>query len=174
MKNRVVKYRGTLEFSPVDVTKKHISQSTWKCVAILKTGCDLDEYYSWFLKRRFNLQLNRNLRGSHITFINDRMEKSVFNEGLNFYNGKECDFYLDINPLSNGKHWWFRAYSSNLEAIRMSLGLSPDPYLGLHFTLGHANEKNIEHSKYIWEQCVSFGLVDLSKRILTSEIVDFI
>ena len=76
----VIKVKGILEFSPEDVTRKHRNQSSWKRVAIIKTDCDLDRYYAWFLKKRFNLELNKNLRGTHVTFINDKLEKGIFDQ----------------------------------------------------------------------------------------------
>lgn len=171
----LVKQRGILDFSPVDVTRKHKSQSTWKCAAMIRTNCDMDRYYAWFLKKRFNLVLNSNLRGSHVTFINDKMDKSLFEQGSKIFNGRQIDFYLDLEPKSNGKHWWFRVFCPDAENIRESLGLTRDPYFGLHFTIGHANERFIEHSEYILEQCKMFGITSSEPRkpLDEYEIIDF-
>lgn len=160
----LLKLKGILEFSPVDVTKKHEKQSAWKCVSIIKTNCDMDRYYSWFLKKRFNLELNRNLRGSHITIISDRMDKKIFNEASKIFNGREIDFYLDLEPRSNGEHWWLRVICPDAESIREALGLSKDPYFGFHLTIGYANEKNIEHSEYILRMCKKFNLISNDER----------
>ena len=46
---------GKIEFDPVNVTKKHNKQASWKKTAMIKFDCDIWEYYSWFLKKRFNL-----------------------------------------------------------------------------------------------------------------------
>ena len=35
-------------FDPVDLTKKHKSQSSWKRVVTCQTDCDIHEYYAWF------------------------------------------------------------------------------------------------------------------------------
>ena len=171
----LIKLRGILEFSPVDVTRKHKVQSSWKCVAIIKTDCDMDRYYAWFIKKRFNLELNKNLRGSHITFINDRMDKSIFEEAAKIFDGREIDFYLELEPKSNGEHWWFRVHSPDAENIREAIGLSRDPYFGLHFTIGHANEKYLAHSEYILEQCKRFELTSNEPRkpLEEYEIIDF-
>lgn len=153
------KAKGILEFNPVDYTKKHKSQSTWKCTAMIKTDCDLSDYYAWFLKTRFNLKLNPTLRGTHITFINDRMDKDLFNEGSKIFNGREITFEYDpINMRSNAKHWWMNVKSTEAEDIREALGLDRKPYFGLHMTLGIANPKFIDHSKYILECCKFFNL----------------
>jgi hypothetical protein len=160
----LVKLRGKIEFSPQDVTKKHKSQSSWKRVAIIKTDCDLDKYYAWFLTKRFNLKLNQNLRGSHVTFISDKMDKKTFDEASKIFNGKEIDFYIELEPRSNGEHWWLRAYCPDAENIREALGLRREPYFGLHLTLGHVNEKNLEFSEYILNQCKRFNLISNESR----------
>ena len=70
--------KGKIVFDPINVTKKHNDQSTWKKVAIVKFDCDIYAYYSWFLQKRFNLFLNKPLRGTHLTFINDIVDDDVY------------------------------------------------------------------------------------------------
>ena len=171
----LIKVRGILDFEPEDVTRKHKNQSSWKRVAIIKTDCDLSRYYAWFLKKRFNLELNKNLRGTHISFISDRMDRDLFNQVSLLFNGKEIDFYLETEPRSNGNHWWLRVYCSDAESIRETCGLSREPYFSFHLTLGKANEKNIEHSQYILRQCKFFNLLSSEERkpIEYHEILNF-
>jgi hypothetical protein len=171
----IVKVKGIIEFSPEDVTRKHKSQSSWKRVAMIKTNCELDRYYAWFLEKRFSLKLNRSIRGSHVTFINDKMDMDIFDEGAKIFNGKEITFYIDLEPRSNSEHWWLRVYSQDAENIRESLGLSRDPYYSFHLTLGYANEKNLEFSDYILRQCQKFELIDNSakKKFEEHEIIEF-
>lgn len=173
----LIKLRGTLEFSPEDKTRKHKSQSVWKRVAIIKTDCDLDKYYAWFLKKRFNLELNPNLRGSHITFINDKMDKNIFEQGSKIWNGKEVDFYIELEPKSSVGHWWLRAFSPDSESIREAMGLSREPYYGLHLTLGNVKPTDVAlaHSEYILEQCKRFNLTssDPRKPLDSYDIIDF-
>lgn len=164
----VFKVKGIIEFSPEDKTKKHASQSAWKRVAMIRTDCDMDRYYAWFLKKRFNLDLNKTLRGTHITFISDRLDKATFEQASAMFNGKEITFYVENEPRTNGTHWWLRVYSPEAESIREIMGLSREPYFGMHLTLGLAIEKYPEgietesnilkarkdylaHSKYIYE-----------------------
>lgn len=188
----VIKIRGILDFTPEDVTRKHIKQSEWKRVAIIKTDCDLDKYYAWFLCKRFNLELNENLRGAHVTFINDRLNRDIFNEAANYFNGKEIDFYIELEPRSNGQHWWLRVHCPEAESIREAMGLSREPYFGLHLTLGNATIKYPEvendapqsvrakkdflgHSKYILRACKRFELISNEPRkpLSEHEIVTF-
>ncbi|NBO23144.1 hypothetical protein EBU94_07405 [bacterium] len=154
----MIKIKGRIDFFPEDVTKKHINQSSWKSVAIIKTDCDLDRYYSWFLKKRFNLELNKNLRGSHVTFINDKMPRTDFEQIGKIFNGKEIEFFIDITPKSNGVHWWLNVDCPEAENIREICGLERIPHFKFHFTLGYANEKFIDHSKYIYEQYKRYGM----------------
>lgn len=166
----LLKLKGRIEFQPEDKTKKHKNQSSWKRVALIKTEDDLSEYYSWFIKKRFNLTLNKPLRGSHITFINDsEQEVPLFEEAAYLFNDKEINFYIDLEPRSNGKHWWLRVYCSESEAIRVVCGGKPESYFSLHLTIGFANERNIEHSKYILECCKKFELISNEVRKPFSE-----
>jgi hypothetical protein len=189
----IFKVRGILEFSPKDKTKKHASQSSWKRVAMIRTNCDLDRYYAWFLKKRFNLELNTNLRGTHVTFINDKMSAQTFNKFSKLFDGKEIDFYVETEPISSGVHWWLRVHCPEAESIREVMGLSRDPFFGMHLTLGHAvikypdsveeSDNNsmkikkdyIEHSKYILECCKLHNLIssDVRKPINQHEVVEF-
>ena len=154
---------GKIQFEPQNKTRKHKSQSSWKRVALITTDDDLDLYYSWFLAKRFNLKLNRSIRGSHITFISDKFEHSIKNI-VDKYDGKEIEFYYDLEPRSNGEHWWLRVYCSFAEDIREEAGLTREPYFSFHLTLGYANEKNLHHSNYILEQCKFFNLISSEPR----------
>ena len=160
----VFKVRGILDFSPQDKTKKHASQASWKRVAMIRTECELDRYYAWFLKKRFSLELNSTLRGTHVTFINDKMDAKTFEQFAQIFNGKEIDFYVETEPRSNGEHWWLRVHCPEAESIREVMGLSREPYFDFHLTIGHANEKNIDHSKYILEVCKKFEIISSEKR----------
>lgn len=165
----ILRAKGIIEFSPEDITNRHKEQSSWKHVALIRTNCDIDRYYAWFLKKRFNLVLNKNLRGTHITFISDKMDKKIFDDAAKMFNGREIEFLYDTEPRSNGEHWWLRAWSRDAENIRMSMGLDRNPYYDFHITIGHANEKVIEFSEYITRQCKRFELISNSTRISTDE-----
>jgi hypothetical protein len=81
------------------------------------------------------------------------------------FNGKEIDFYIELEPRSNVKHWWLRVHCPEAESIREAMGLTREPYFGLHLTLGLVNEKNLFHSNYILEQCKRFNLISNDPRI---------
>lgn len=160
---------GTIIFDPKDVTRKHKSQASWKCVAMVSFEPKIKiisegicGYYAWFINKRYNLTLNPPLRGAHVTFINDR-ESDVtggWNEIKNNYHGKKIEIVLNLEPRSDGQHWWLRVphgLNSEVLDIRTKLGLN-SPYFNLHMTIGHANNRNIEHSEYILN-CINKGFI---------------
>lgn len=166
----VIETTGILNFSPPEKTRKHLSQKEWKRHALIETDCDLERYYAWFLEKRFNLKLNKTLRGTHISFIADRYsDTGKWEEVSKKYHNTPITFYYEIEPRSNIEHWWLRVHCPQAEDIREELGLPREPYHPFHLTLGFANEKNIEHSEYILEQCIRFNLIENEPRKPLSE-----
>jgi hypothetical protein len=47
--------------------------------------------------------------------------------------------------------------------------LSKEPYYGFHLTIGYMNEKNLEHSKYIYKIIKRYGLLSSEPRKQLSE-----
>ena len=148
---------GKIEFDPVNVTKKHNKQASWKKTALVKFDCDIWEYYSWFLKKRFNLYLNKPLRGTHLTIINDKFDTDteyLYDQGRQLFHGKEIRIQYDPTLIrANDKgHWWINAQSDDAKNIRSVMGLTPDTYFGFHITIGLATHLQLDHSKYILKQ----------------------
>ena len=153
------KITGKLQFDPVNVTKKHHKQSSWKRVVVVKFDCDTYAYYSWFIKKRFNLELNKPLRGTHVTIINDIVDNDIYEQARKMFNGKEISIEYDpTNIRTNDSHWWIKAYSEDVKNIRVAMGLTPDPYFGLHLTIGLATHLQAEHSKYIHNCITKFNI----------------
>jgi hypothetical protein len=115
----ILKIKGKIVFDPINKTKKHESQAKWKRLAMIMIDGDYSAYYSWFLKKRYDLILNKPIRGNHISFINDSINDIM--KGLNCsekeainawelltkkWNNKMIDVYLDVNVRSDSKHWW--------------------------------------------------------------------
>ena len=153
---------GKIEFDPINVTKKHDKQSSWKKVAIVKfdNNDDTYAYYSWFLKKRFNLVLNKPIRGTHLTIINDIVDDELYAMGRELFHEKEIKLQYDPSYIRSNKkgHWWLKAYCDDAHNIRSVMGLDPEPYFGLHITIGLATHLQLEHSKYITDQCIRFDL----------------
>lgn len=163
MKDRIT-LTGKIGFEPEDRTKKHLLQSSWKKVAMVFIEGDICEYYAWFLKKRYDISLNKPIRGAHVSFINDSMRDLTQNNAKSEeevlklwedvktkWDGKEIDIVFDLNPKTNDRTWWLNIPNEErqgLQAIRNELGLGK-PFFGLHMSIGYVNEKNIEQSVYI-------------------------
>lgn len=168
-----IKLTGKIEFEVENRTKKQHNQSSWKRVAMIMINGDITEYYAWFIEKRYNLILNKPLRGGHISLINDSIKDlscggtKTINEinrtwdlVKNKWDKKEIPVYLDIEPRTDGKHWWLRVSHDEREimnGIRAELGLG-NPYWGLHMTIGTAEHLRYEHSKYI-HSLIEKGLI---------------
>lgn len=166
MESKILHLTGKIEFEPEDKTKKHMNQATWKKVAMVMVDGEICEYYSWFIKRRYNLTLNRPLRGAHISFINDSMMDLTKNGKLTEeevnkkweyvkkkWDGRKINIVIDLDPRTDGRTWWFNIPHEErelLQSIRYELGLGR-PFFGMHMSIGYANEKNIDHSEYLHE-----------------------
>jgi hypothetical protein len=164
---------GKILFDPENKTNKHNYQAAWKRMAMIMFDGDIAEYYAWFIKKRYNLILNKPLRGAHISFINDSNRDIQKGCGLvnekdvdliwelikQKWNGKSIDVTLNTDVRSDGKHWWLNIPEENrqlIHDIRKEIGLDK-PFFGLHMSVGYANEINIVHSKYILGLIEKFG-----------------
>lgn len=158
-------YRGKIEFDQQNFTKKHVSQSSWKRTAMVMFTGEICEYYSYLLKKRYRIILNKPLRGAHVSFINDSMKDlsqngTLSNEQVNElwntvktkWHGKEIEVVLNVDARTDGdSYWWLNVPEINragLQAIRAELGLGR-PYFSMHMTIGSVHPHYIEHSKYI-------------------------
>jgi hypothetical protein len=160
----LIEVTGKIKFEPEHVTKKHIKQYDWKRTAIVYTECDLYLYYAWFIRKRFNLELIRPLRGTHMTFINEVVDYEKFEEAKKIFDDKPLKFYHGIEPRISDKHIWLRAYSQEAEEIRIMLGLERQPFFDFHLTLGLINPKQIDQSRHILECCKLYGIISNEPR----------
>ena len=165
----LLEVKARIEFEPTHYSKKHEEQATWKSVAMVRTECDLHSYYAWFLRKRFDLFLIPPLRGSHVTFINEIVDPKEFEKAKKQFHGKYLTFYYDPVPKSNGAYWWLRVWSPDIDAIRISMGLSKDPYYGLHITIGYPKKTEVKFSHYILEKCKEFNLIEYEPKMPLSE-----
>jgi len=71
-------------------------------------------------------RLNPPAWGPHISIV--RGEKPSNIKAWSKYQGKRFAFEYDPQYINtNGKHWWFRVTSPELEDVRLELGLTPQP-----------------------------------------------
>jgi len=155
---------GKIAFEVENKTKKHNVQSSWKRMAMVHLDGDVTDYYAWFVNKRYNLILNKPLRGGHISFINDSIKDLSINgtktieqidatwEAVKLkWHNQVIPITLDLNPKTDDRIWWLNIPQDErelLHSIRAELGLGR-PFWGLHMSIGYANEKNIFHSIYI-------------------------
>jgi hypothetical protein len=148
--NGFVSSYGKIVFDPVNKTKKHNKQSSWKRTAMIVVEDDTYQYYQWLIQKRYPLiqgvkgdkqWLNPPLRGTHVTIINDRVGRDFTEEGYlrakEKYDGKTVYFFFDpINGVrNNGEHIYFKVECPQGDEIRKYAGLG-DPYFGFHITIG--------------------------------------
>lgn len=163
MKDRVITY-GKIVFDPPELTNKHKSQADWKKIAMVDIEDDSANLYAWFLKTRFNIELNPPQRGAHVTFINDSMRDLSQNGKLsqkeindnweklkNKWDGKTIKIVHLLDPRTDDNHWWLNIpheEREELHAIRAEVGLGR-PFWGLHMTIGIIHPHFLQHSAYI-------------------------
>ena len=112
---------------------------------------DIAEYYAWFIRRRYSIVLNKPLRGSHVTFINDREgdTNGFWAETKDRWDGINIELILNIDVRTNAEFWWLRVEPhETLNRVRAELGLG-DPFFSYHMTVGYPNNKNEDQSRYI-------------------------
>jgi hypothetical protein len=129
-------------------------------MAMISIKGDITDYYAWFIKKRFNLELTKPLRGAHISFINDSIDsiagetkaekQANWERVAKKWHGKKVQIVLDVRPhgvsggkFSEGGHWWLivpHDERGGLQEIRNELGLGK-PYFGMHMTIGSVVDK---------------------------------
>jgi hypothetical protein len=162
--------KGILEFDPVNISRKHEEQSSWKKVAMVRFyGDETYRYYKWLLEQRFGLRipdvspfewkgrLNDPVRGTHVTAINEIVDDDVYLQAKELFHGKEVIVNYDPTLIrcnkKGEKMWWhIKAYSDDIMNIRNVIGLGA-PFHSLHITIGLVNPKFIEHNEYVLEMC---------------------
>ena len=174
IENNTITLIGRIGFDPENKNKKHISQSSWKRIAMIYFKGDICQYYAWFIKKRYRINLQRPLRYSHVSFINDSIKelsinntKSMeqidedWNKLKNKWDNKKIEISLNTDVRSNGKTWWLNLSEDSkkkIKEIRSEVGLG-DLYFGEHMTIGIVNDKFLKHSEYILDG-IRRGLID--------------
>lgn len=131
---------------------------------------DSYKLYAWFIKTRFNIELNPPQRGSHVTFINDSYRDlsgngKITNKQVDEnwarvkakWDGKIINVVHLLDPRTDDNHWWFNIPQEDraeLHGIRAELGLGR-PFWGLHMTIGIIHPHYMDHSAYIHKTLVS-------------------
>lgn len=140
---------GFIVFDPIPETGSidKLFKPYW---AIIATNDDIDDYYRWFIQKRFGLLLQPSAWGPHITF-SAGYEPSIPGTWENVkskYQNSSIEFEYELTPKSDGEYWWLKVYCDEILKIRKELYV-PDLKWTLHLTLGTPIPRQKEHSAYI-------------------------
>ncbi len=89
-----------------------------------------------------NIKLTKSVWGSHISVI--RGEEPPNKQFWKKYQGKEIEFSYIPMTQTNGCHYWLPVSSSNIDDIRLELGLPAQPLAPFHLTIGCDNTARIK------------------------------
>ena len=150
--------QGIIVFDPVPLTGSvdKMFKPGWM---LLSVRCDIDKYYRWFLRKRYGIELMMPAWGPHISVIRgegingegNNLDKELWQSFKDKYNGQKVDFFHEVEPRTNGKHWWLRVECEYLKNIRHEMGLDKEGKFNLHLTLGMPHPLHLDHSYYIWK-----------------------
>lgn len=144
---KLIKSYGTITFDPEpikDPTGK-MFKPWWM---IIKVECDITQFYSWWLEKRYGIKLQRPAWGAHISVIRNEMSE-VWDVFKNKLDGGLLNFEYDPIPKSNGQHWWLKVFSDDIYKIRNDMGYGEMEF-SPHLTIGTPTPKTLEQSYYIW------------------------
>lgn len=158
--------QGKVVFDPVELTRKHVAHSAWKkSVIALIDDAEFSDYFSWFIKKRYNLTMVAPQRGVHLTIVNDKLEDGIdaterkYSRSKSMFDGKVIDIKYDLDVRTDGHYWWFKAVSNGAIQIRQKIGLKPIGHYGLHLTISRVEgrEYEREHGQYVHRLIQRYG-----------------
>jgi hypothetical protein len=165
--NKFNEVNAKIIFDPADLTRKHEKHSAWKkhVIAFIDEP-DFCDYFSWFIKKRYNLALVPPIRGVHMTVVNDRLSDGIdsdetkYRRSKELYDGMMIDINYNTDVRTDGKYWWFNAQSNDALFIRQQIGLKPTPYFGFHITVARVEGREFEkeHGIYVHNLIKRYGL----------------
>lgn len=130
-------------------------EATWPLYSVdwlqkAELNHDLDA--TWAIVQR-GIKVHNSAWGPHISIIRGEKPKTLLDYNGNNLWGKYQDqkIWFEFEPdylNTNGKHWWIRVISPDLERVRTELGLTPQPIYfhrdsqtwqvnPFHLTIGH-------------------------------------
>lgn len=113
-------------------------QSWWLAAM---TPPSISYYYAHWVKKELGWKLNTPLWKSHITIIRGEAPHPSKEYFWKRHQGRKVEFTYSPEVCWSDKYVWLHVESPELEAIRVELGLPPQPRCRLHLTIG--NRKNL-------------------------------
>jgi hypothetical protein len=92
------------------------------------------EYYRYWVRKRFGLQLQNTAFIPHITIVDGKVKNDNKHPAWKKYHGKVIEFEYNIELEQHWKFWTLPVRSKQLEEIRAELGLNPN--YNFHITFG--------------------------------------
>lgn len=136
-KMQAAQCNGKFFFSPHRPGLKKLHRSFHNGI-ILKVDNSITDYYSWWLDRKFGVQLSKPAWGTHVTVVSDRDRLSSFDQ-FNLLKNKIDQKIIKIeHKVEVRKQWQFWILdvvpSDELISIRRALGLKEN--IPFHITIG--------------------------------------
>lgn len=155
--NNLITTEGTVIFDPFLTETKNF-KPFWSIVKLgEKETNELPQFYAWLIKKRFRIKVHQSLWGAHVSLTRGE-ETDKWEEVKQKYHNKNVSLSYSPDLRTNGKHWWAKVYSDDLENIRTELGLTKQHDVSLHLTIGMVTPAYLNHSLYILETCKKFDL----------------
>lgn len=106
---------------------------------ILQCDRELVRYYQHVFYTLYFKKLQTAMWGSHISIV--RGEKPT-KDAWKQYNGRiiEFSYIYEGGFYTNGQHFWLKVWSPAFGNIRESLGLSRDPKVPFHLSIGSLSQ----------------------------------
>lgn len=126
---------GTLRYSPKALGDK-ASPNWW---LILDCDRELGRYYRhlYYLSNHKCHQLMRPACAEHVTVIRNEEPADQFKHLWEKYDNQEVEFLLRLEAETDGRYVWLPVECSFVLEIRAELGLSREPEIPLHLSIGH-------------------------------------
>lgn len=129
------KSSGVIKYDP------HVERGTFKdWWVILKCDKELVRYYQYIFYKLYWKKLQTAMWGSHCSIA--RGEKPANLKAWEQFDGAviEFSYIYDGSFYSNGQHFWIKTWSPEFAVIRKSLGLSPEPKVPYHLSIGSISQ----------------------------------
>ncbi len=103
------------------------------------------DYYRYWIKRELGMHLNTPLWKSHVTVIRGEEPRKPWN--WKKHEGRKIEVSYSPEIKMSETYAWLAVESKELEAIRVELGLTPQPRVRFHATLGNTKGINQKPKK---------------------------
>lgn len=105
---------------------------------------DCDEeilnYYRWWVHKKTSVWVNKPKDGAHISIVRGDIETGTWNRTPHGEWSETIEFQYKHDLELQYNYVWLRVYSERLHKIREEVGLSYQPKLPFHMTIGNVRD----------------------------------